>query len=272
MLQWREFNYQNLVDGWGDVLAIEGAEGRFEEEISNSQRQIWDEDKVDSVAEAWNVECLRDALKKGAEYVRGTDQPDLSFKKKFMQYPGPKAVGLKKSKHLEPDMAIFLKDGTRHTSTVLVAGDNKCGSKWNSESLTPSQVKPPIWPLWPIRQVVTYCIYGKTRYGYIMTTSELVVMRVSKNPSTSDNIKYIVEWTEIPWSNSGEGTLTINLAIWWLGMLGLADEHRKIELPSAVKPINTWKKTTANDGRVTYTHILSKCVRDTTPPGQYHLV
>lgn len=214
----------------------------------------------------WNVECLRDPLKKGAECVRGVDQPDISIKKKFMQYPGPK------KRKLEPDMAIFLRDGNRTTSTTLVTGDNKCATKWSHHGLTPSQSNPPTGPLWPIRQIVTYCVYSKTRYGWIMTTSEVVVFRVSRNPSTSDPIKYIVEWTHIPWSNSGEGKLTVNLAIWWLGMLGLAEKHREIVLPIRILPINTWEKDKAKDGTDRYTHVLSRCELEAPPPGQHHLV
>lgn len=270
MSQWHEFNYQNLIHGWSKVLSIEGVTGKFEEEISDSQRQILDEDKVDSVAEAWNVECLRDPLKKGAQHVRGTNLPDLSFKKKYMQYPGPKQNGPKKNRPLEPDMAIYLKDGDRHTSTVLVAGDNKVATKWACTEMI--QPNPKAGVLWPIRQVLTYCVYGNTRYGYIMTTSEVVVLRVSKNPSTSSTSEYIVEWTQVPWENSGEGKLTVNLAIWWLGMLGLADNHRKVELPSAMQPINTWKKMKDEDGKVKYMHILSRCVLDSPPPGQPNLI
>ncbi|KAJ4412864.1 hypothetical protein N0V82_008715 [Gnomoniopsis sp. IMI 355080] len=264
---WDEFNYQNLVNGWGHILSIQGAKGKFEDEISNSQKEIIDEDKIDSVAEIWNVECLRDPLKKGAERIRGTPQPDVTIRKKYMQYTGPKCP---KKKKMEPDMAIFLKDGTRTSCTTLVMGDNKCATKWSHRAVTRSTKEQSKELLWPIRQIVTYCVHARTRYGYIMTTSEVVVFRVSKNASTSDPIKHTVEWNHVPWSNNGEGQLTVNLAIWWLGMLGLIENHRAIVMPRQLLPINSWQKS-IKDKTDTYTHILGGCTRKTFPPGNPHI-
>lgn len=265
--QWRDFTYQNLLNGWGHILSIQGAKGKFEDEISDSQKEILDEDKIDSVAESWNVECLRDPLKKGAAAVRGVSQPDITIKKKYMQYPRSQG------RALEPDMAIFLKDGNRTTSTSLVMGDNKCATKWTHHGLTPAvAAEETMEPLWPIRQILTYCVHGRTRYGYIMTTSEVVVFRMSNNPSTSDPAKYIVEWAFVPWSNSGEGKLTVNLAIWWLGMMSLADKHRKIVLPPSMYPVDTWQKWKAKDGKDKYTHILSRRTITSPPSAHSHII
>lgn len=166
-------------------------------------------------------------------------------------------------------MAIFLKDGNRTSSTTLVMGDNKCATKWNHRDM--ADPDKPRDTMWPVRQITTYCEAAKTRYGWIMTTSEVVVFRVSKNPSSSDQAKYIIEWNFVPWTSSGEGTLTVNLAIWWLGMMGLADRHREIVLPPRMYPINLWQKWKAKDGTDRYTHMLSQRTLAALPPGERHI-
>lgn len=239
----------------------------METSLSNSQKEINDEDKIDSIAEAWNVECLRDPLKKGATVLRGSSQPDITIRKRYMQYPR------NHKRPLEPDMAIFLRDGDRLTSTTLVMGDHKCATKWTHEKMFNSKTVDE--GMWPVRQLTTYCKLGKTRYGYIMSTSEVVVFRVSKNPSSSGAVDspFILEWNYVPWTNSGEGRLTVNLAIWWLGMMGLVDRHREIVLPPRLMPINIWlKETNKKDKTNRFTHLLSRRKVANLPSGERYFM
>ncbi|KAI3394430.1 hypothetical protein diail_2680 [Diaporthe ilicicola] len=254
---WRDFDYKHLVNGWGHVMALEGASGRFETELSDSQKEIIDKDKIDSVAESWNIENIRDPLKKGANFLRGTDQPDVTIKKKYIQFARPNR------KPLELDMAIFLRDGDRITSTSLVTGYNMCETKWDHVKMMETAGTTEY--LGPVRQILTYAVAAKTRYGWVMTTSEIAVFRVSKKPGTPSTSDYTVEWSFVPWSNSGEGKLTVNLAIWWLGMMSLADKHRQIVLPSEMYPINTWWKKKDGKG---YTHVLSGRTVKVLPEGE----
>lgn len=200
------------MNGWGHILALEGARGKLETEISDSQKEIIDEDKIDSISESWNIECLRHPLKRGGTYLRRTDKPDIPIKKKYMQYSRPGR------KPLEPDMAIFLRDGDHQSSTTLVVGDNKCETKRDHEKMIDTCKSTEF--LCPVRQIITYAVAGATRYAWIMTTKKVVVFCVSSNPSTSVASQYLVEWSAVPWSSSGEGTLTVNLAMWWLVVAG----------------------------------------------------
>lgn len=261
--QWRDFDYKHLINGWGHILELEGAKGKLETEISDSQREIIDEDKIDSISEAWNIECLRDPLKRGGAHLRGTDKPDITIKKKYMQYTRPGR------KPLEPDMTIFLRDGDRQGSTTLVVGDNKCETKWDHEKMMDTAKSTEF--LWPVRQIITYAVAGATRYAWIMTTKEVVVFRVSTNPSTSGSSQYLVDWKAVPWSNSGEGTLTVNLAMWWLGMLSLAEKHRAIVMPSQMYSINTWQKTQDDEGEDVYTHLLSRRTVEALADGEVQI-
>lgn len=239
------------MNGWGHLLALGPVAGKFEEQLTDSQ-EIVDEDKVDSVAENWNVDCIREALKTGAAEIRGTSTPDITMKKKYLKFSRVKR------KPLEPDMAIFLRDSK---NTALAIGDNKCSTKWQYSQLF---YKPPATVFLPFRQVVTYCRAGRTRYGWIMTDAELVVIRVFLAHGSTDHYK--VEHAMVPWINSGEGILTVNLAIWWLAMMSLKPNYRAIEQSSRMMPINLWWEGKDHRG-VIYDHHLSGRQTSTLPPG-----
>lgn len=49
-----------------------------------------------------------------------------------------------------------------------------------------------------------------------------------------------VQYAAIPWENSGEGTLTVNLAIWALAMMNLNEGHRPIRILDHTLPLNVW--------------------------------
>lgn len=65
--------------------------------------------------------------------------------------------------------------------------------------------------------------------------------------------------------------LTVNLAIWWLGMLALEYRHREIAIPPRMRPINVWKKRQAEDGTDRYTHLLSRRILKGLPPGERYI-
>ena len=61
------------------------------------------------------------------------------------------------------------------------------------------------------------------------------------------NVEYHpIEFKSIPWDESGEGKLTVKLALWWLHMMAAApgcDTSVKTEYP----PLNSW--STSSDGK-----------------------
>jgi hypothetical protein len=112
--------------------------------------------------------------------------------------------------------------------------------------------------IWPFRQVLTYCVNNNTRYGYILTPAEAVVLRVYEDPGTPGS-PWRVQHAAIPWEWSGEGTLTMNLAIWALYMMSLNDEHRAIRTSDQTLPLNIWWIDPSRNGArpSTYEHHLS---------------
>ncbi|KAK4194624.1 hypothetical protein QBC40DRAFT_290412 [Triangularia verruculosa] len=171
---------------------------------------------------------------------------------------------------------------------VYALGDSKMEQKWQSDWLSlseadaqkqakPRQYNSNLKPgkrsvaderLRPLEQVATYCRYAETRYAYIITQKELVALRVSSLPSTAVNnsngdlitvYHAAVEYKGIPWSAMGSHGLTVNLAIWALGCMGLNDRHRGIVAPKTQARLTEWiqyqdpvKKTTY------YRNVISK--------------
>ncbi|MCJ1396295.1 hypothetical protein MMC18_009184 [Xylographa bjoerkii] len=111
-------------------------------------------------------------------------------------------------------------DNARHYLNVL-PGDTKLSTKFRSEWGKRDQRFEA-----SIIQVFTYCRRANVRYGYIVTQEELVVIRLfwgnkgepNSFNATSDKRLYL-EYKSIPWVNSGDDKLTINLTLWCLHML-----------------------------------------------------
>jgi hypothetical protein len=89
--------------------------------------------------------------------------------------------------------------------------------------------------LLPLGQLSTYCRFGETRYGFLLTQEELVAFRVrridgSLLPGFAGTKPCIaMEYKSVPWAESGPGKLTVDLAIWALGCMGMNDNHRIME-------------------------------------------
>lgn len=80
---------------------------------------------------------------------------------------------------------------------------------------------------------------GNTRYGWIMTDREVVVCMVSsKNPNGPAPKNWKVELKSIPWEVDGPDVLTVNLSLWWLGMMGTSRDYREIQ--ERMMQINLW--------------------------------
>jgi hypothetical protein len=140
-----------------------------------------------------------------------------------------------------PDWSIFLLDPDEgaDNNIVTVWGDSKYSSKWTSDPYRMPQGYQNNW-IWPFRQVLTYCVNSNTRYGYIVTPEEVVVLRVHEDKSSTPNTHWRVQYPAIPWDSSGEGVLTTNLAIWALAMMSVNEEHRRIGTFDQTLPLNIW--------------------------------
>lgn len=138
----------------------------------------------------------------------------------------------------KPDWAgtrTMVPDNPNQTVNIL-PGDTKVSYKWKSTEIVPKEVNAndlvQNW-FWPLRQIFTYCMNFKTRYGYIISDEEVVAFRVrvprerltenkSKRKIVLSKDRGTIEYVPIYDSTQdpgGEKRLTMNLAIWWLHLL-----------------------------------------------------
>jgi len=146
----------------------------------------------------------------------------------------------------KPDWAgtrTMVPDNPNQTVNIL-PGETKVSYKWKSTEIVPKEVKAndmvQNW-FWPLRQIFTYCMNFKTRYGYIISDEEVVAFRVraprerleenkSKRRIVLSKDRGTIEYVPIYDSTQdpgGKKRLTINLAIWWLHLL--AANNRSIQ-------------------------------------------
>ncbi|KAF4943219.1 hypothetical protein FGADI_13555 [Fusarium gaditjirri] len=100
----------------------------------------------------------------------------------------------------------------------------------------------------PLDRLAKYCLLAHTRYGFLMTTEEIVVVRI-RGTVFNTNMSCHVEWQAIPWSAQGPYELTACLSIWSLVMLSLDDLRMSgspphyLPLPRCLpdpRPLNLW--------------------------------
>lgn len=250
--EWKEFTYETLMSGWGNILQDPTlVKGELEEEITDTQRSISSENKVDSIAEGWNIKAIRASLKLGAQLLHPDSKYDIiidKHRRKFRTHNGREAL---------PDMGIFY----RADKVIdLVVGDNKTSRAWKSHVALGGRVNNTDTALRPINQITTYCKLGNTRYGWIMSDHELLACRVSFVLQRDTQV-WKVEYKAIPWDAEGPRTLTVNLSIWWLGMMGTSQRYRAIQPREKMMPINFWWQEKHGDQTVGYTVIHSSLNR-----------
>ena len=164
-----------------------------------------------------------------------------------------------------PDWAGVYHEQDRPSNQI--PGDAKLARKWSSQDIivglvdeslqgVASQVE---W-LKPLRQILTYCCWAKSRYGYVITDKELVAIRVrSRYTHSSDAIlaarrNNILAFRSIPristFSNRQE--LTPNASLWWIQMLAAQSEDiRPTYVPlSMIKTVVNAEVLSANSSSI----------------------
>ncbi|KAF2760428.1 hypothetical protein EJ05DRAFT_283808 [Pseudovirgaria hyperparasitica] len=196
-------------------------------EVDANSRTIVEERSIEALVLKWNHTIIDHALSKTAVRFLGQN---------VHMVIGPQSTLTFDEHKTKPDWGAIC-DRQQHSS--ILPGDSKCGIKWHSSHLdglvnrkrdfaVPQGLQ---HALWPIRQVLYYCISSNTRYGYIITHQELVVLRCSYRPDShlpdlhgkelrqhiQDNAS--VEYRSISWHAKGNEALTVNLAIYVLHIL-----------------------------------------------------
>ncbi|KAK4096567.1 hypothetical protein N658DRAFT_501423 [Parathielavia hyrcaniae] len=299
--EWKDFTYGSIYAAYGDILDQPlGPLYKPVATPSTTPTEIVDENGVDTLGIVWSCNIERQPLKAAAAILRRrkgmatpplahAPDPTLASKAISWKYEDDSGSSMK------PDWSVHDRTITKKyryayhedppKALVYAIGDSKLKQKWKSSWLslgdsdcTVNTEKPYHAPgtsalpvqktktidmerVHPLKQMATYCRCGETRYGYIVTQTELVAMRVRRIPGTSRPTAAI-EYRSIPWSAHGHGKLTAHLAIWALGCIGMNDAHRNTEGPNgAVLPymakLTWWVEDKA---KKTFTNVISQRV------------
>ncbi|KAJ4161591.1 uncharacterized protein LMH87_007622 [Akanthomyces muscarius] len=181
-----------------------------------------------------------------------------------------------------PDWSVLSKPHAIEAGMMLnmLPGDTKISSKWRSSMLEDNDGKFDEWKK-VLDQVVTYMAWWSARYGFIVTDTEVVALRIhrqhvpdglavhrprrsrrsdatitlSSDPvsiASSEGFQdtdpllwdFGVEYKAIPWSAHGSGKLTGKLALWALArMASCGDRSIEYSYPG----LDTWR--TQDTGR-----------------------
>lgn len=238
IIRWKEFRWSTLRGMF---------ENRMREELSREVEalpgfdefhpaflRVCDEDSLTSILvkshQSIVLEGLRQAsdslLEQRVEMVKG-GQGYMVHKRRSQKPFKPDWAGI----------CSVSNDSTRPRN--ILPGETKISSSWKSSDI-PSclkgdgNVRPEqMHKLWPLRQILAYCLDFFARYGYIITDKELFVLRVrpvhETLPSGIDSVialreameeSALIEYASIPWDNErSDRGITMNLALWMLHIL-----------------------------------------------------
>jgi hypothetical protein len=225
--RWNDFELINIKNAYGDLLSKpsniilrQGADKHFgnQTELRNYAFDSLISELRPLVSESARVLGQRLGFAPTIDYLQ--DAP----------LAGPQVVG----NALRPSLSIFAVTTPR---TNLITSMVYISSSWCSTDIETDGRQ----SIWPILHLAHYAQYSGTRYSFAMTDAEVVVIRFH----SLDGGALGAQWNAIPRSACGEGTLTINLALWALIMMSMNSQHRSVVEYKRTIPINAWS---AHDG------------------------
>jgi hypothetical protein len=190
------------------------------------------EAQLESCISGHTLNVVSSALLKAQDICDQLSAPYIVWEKGSI-VEGPSS-STARPKRYKPDWAGVRRSVPEEKAPNLLPGETKVSQKWKSSYIEPFDEAPrdfcPNW-LWPLRQVLTYCLTLNVRYGYIITDEELVVCRIytpesdrkRKNRKSGEVEDGWIEYKAIPYNleakSKVDDELTIHLALWWLHLL-----------------------------------------------------
>ncbi|KAM5348905.1 hypothetical protein ACJ41O_008728 [Fusarium nematophilum] len=258
--RWEDFNLTFLNNAFADIL-------RQPSSIDESAANISAAYAVENITFLKRfglktlVDRLRGPIADGARYLgmHLGSQPFVSN-----EYDAPLFSPEGDGSPYRPSVTFYVNNNPS-SQTNLVVSTVRISSAWTSRDLA-SGVPGAIQPL---NQLATYACHGQTRYSFLLTDQELVVVRVFMDEACPG--RYGAEWQAVPWAESGEGRLTACQAVWFLTMMSLNDHHRAVQTRSHTLPVNVWLKEKDITGRDIYRHHLSMRQVPFLPTGEHYI-
>ncbi|KAF5614195.1 uncharacterized protein FSUBG_75 [Fusarium subglutinans] len=238
--RWSDFSFEVLSTAYRDVLMASVAPPVG---VRQAPAQIKDTDSIRHMFQQHVAPRLKNPIDKGLEILRDRLRSPV---KAVEIVPEHRLVRNRKS-------AITFRD--EDSGNLLVVSCVLHASTWRSSVLL---LPADEYTLLPICRIATNCLFSKTRYGFILSTDEVVVVRVSGTPGeTGLSDSCLVEWQSVPWSAEGPGVLTVAMALFCLTMMSLHPQHQSVCPPGAARPLNFWWRSQSPVRAPTYAHHLS---------------
>ena len=233
---WTDFNFESLQTIYDGVLSqiLDSPYDDLHDHPFVAETpfcEIFDEQCLEKLLAKWTQSIVCEALQKAQVNNMSwpTNSPVDMVSGGAAKFEMADRVKGRKKRY-QPDWAgILRKPNTRKKFPNILPGETKPSSKWNYKKLPPSRDDPvPTEPQFikPIQQLYTYCVRSASRYGYLITDRELLVVRVGLVETLEASKKRgYLEYKLIPWRNDSGATpndandLTVNLALFFLYML-----------------------------------------------------
>jgi len=301
--QWEDFTFESIYLAYGDILdqSVDAAY-REACTPTATPRTISDGHGLFTLGVVWSCNIERAPLKVAGRILRkrpgmatadlaGETDPTLAAKLISWTHADDQQLSITPD-WVVVDHKVLKKYSYDHKeepakSLVYAVGDSILKQEWKSTWLTlidaecVVETDPPynrpgtpvqthhqtkmvkVERVRPLKQLATYCRLGETRYGYLITQTELVAMRIRRIPGPEEH-NAAVEYRAIPWAAHGSKQLTVHLAICALGCMGMNDAHRAMQGPGlAVLPhmakLTWWKEDKETK---TFTNVISQRVID----------
>ncbi|KAI9763374.1 MAG: hypothetical protein M1840_000566 [Geoglossum simile] len=185
---WDEFKNETLLSCYGELLE-QTTTGLGPVPVIESfpHCEIWDEDSLEALLVRWNLSVVSTGLSFAHRLCgSGWKEGGWNFQEIFMARGG--LASLTNDRRVRPDWAgiqqgrlgnAIVPTTERRPYLNLCPGDTKLSTKWKSlwSNTTVARLKEEFNR--PMGQILNYCSKANSRYGYILTQEELVVVRVT---------------------------------------------------------------------------------------------
>ncbi|KKZ61470.1 hypothetical protein EMCG_00132 [[Emmonsia] crescens] len=211
---WSEFTYTHVMQRYGNLLQSAQIAG---ESMPNSPPQSINTESMFAVRFTTYIQSrLRRALRASFQHLAPLANLHLT----------PITIDIGDAAQIidnfRPDIAFFQAGSTLNSSPNRCPADLKVSWKWASNWATVLSAEDRREYKQVLSQVNFYMKQHNARYGFVLTDTELVpIKRLDGNGN-------LLVAQSISWEARGQGRLTILLGLWFLGMLGAADDDWRL--------------------------------------------
>ncbi|KAF4956503.1 hypothetical protein FGADI_3782 [Fusarium gaditjirri] len=221
--RWVEFNLQNIISAYGHVLSRRTSSLQ---QMNLKNTEV--EEEICNVTELKHAAYRRLACISVPLVCEGA-----GILKESLSCPDTIRTGqdatLMSGKRSRPNWTFYVGQDPR---IYLVTGTFRLSKAWSSAKIEHQATRGNE----PIKQLARHATEAETRYGFILSETEVVVVCYY----TTQQGKLDAKWQSVSRSACGQGVLTVNLAIWALSMMSLNSQHRGIAQEEYTVPLNSW--------------------------------